>query len=118
MDITIPHPDFKTQLLEMRISGRLLAPRILLNGVLVKRSKGMYSVLNDCGHEVTIRLNSSVFDRLPQLLIEHEEIRIGNTAGWTQFTGWKRPLAVQWAYAAMKSFFTRIGVEKKLNEPA
>lgn len=67
MDITILHPEFMTQLLEMRVSGYWSAARILLNGVPVKRMSGEYSVLNDAGHEVSIRLNSSVFNMLPQL---------------------------------------------------
>lgn len=91
MDITISHPDFKTQLLELRISGYFLAPKILLNGVHVKRFAGAYLVLNDIGHEVSVRLNSSAFNRLPQLLIDEDEITISH-AGWTQFAGWKKSL--------------------------
>ena len=76
MDITILHPEFMTQLLEMRISGYWSSPRILLNGVQVKRTGGEYAVTNDAGHEVSVRLNSSVFNMLPQLLIELSLIHI------------------------------------------
>jgi hypothetical protein len=115
MDITILHPEFMTQLLEMRISGYWSTPRILLNGVMVKRRAGEYAVLNDAGHEVSVRLNSSVFNMLPQLLIDGEEIRVRTDAGWTQFAGWKKSIPLQWGNQALQ-FFLSAERSKKLNK--
>ncbi|MET3106863.1 hypothetical protein AAKU67_002385 [Oxalobacteraceae bacterium GrIS 2.11] len=95
MDITIAHPDFKTQLLEIRISGYFHSPAILLNGAAIKRVGGVYTVLNDAGHDVVVELNSSFFYRLPQLLIEHEATRITGTTGWSQYAGWKKTWLAQ-----------------------
>jgi len=112
MDITISHPEFKTQLLEMRISGYFSSPRILLNGVLVKRVDGEYALLNDAGNEVSVKLHTSPFNMLPQMLIEDEEIRIRTDGGWTQFAGWKKLFAVLWDHPAAKSLLKANRVKK------
>lgn len=112
MDITILHPEFMTQLLEMRITGYFSAPRILLNGVVVKRMAGEYAVTNDAGHEVSVKLYSSVFNMLPQLLIDGAEIRIRSDAGWTQFAGWKKSIPMQWGNQAVQFLLNSARVKK------
>ena len=102
MDITIPHPEFKTQLLEMRISGYFSTPWILLNGVRVRRADGTYTVINDAGQEVAVRLNTSLFATLPQVLIEDDEIRIRTDTGSTQFAGWHQVFPVRWVYRTVQ----------------
>jgi hypothetical protein len=115
MNITISHSDFKTQLLEISIPGYFYAPRLLVNGSAVRRINGVYTVLNDGGHEVAIRLNSNLFYRLPQLLIEQDEIKIMCKAGWIQFAGWKNTPPVQWFNSTLKlsAMFRSV---KKLNK--
>lgn len=115
MDITVGHRDFKTQLLEIRVSGYFCSPRILLNSVSVKRNNGEYSVLNDVGNEVIVQLNSNIFNRLPQLLIESEEIKIFGNPGWTQFAGWKKTWLVQWLAATLHAM-QMLSRAKKLNK--
>jgi hypothetical protein len=115
MNITISHSDFKTQLLELRIPGYFYAPRLLLNGVAVKRIDGVHTVLNDAGHEVSITLNSNFFYRLPQLLIEQDEIKIISKAGWIQFAGWKKTPPLQWFNSSLK-LFAMSKSTKKLNK--
>jgi uncharacterized protein YdeI (BOF family) len=89
MDITISHPDFKTQLLELSVSRLFRGPRILINGVVVKRIDGVYTVFNDAGHEVVIEVNANLFYRLPQVLIELQSVPVTGKAGWRQFAGWE-----------------------------
>ena len=115
MNITISHPEFMTQLLELRISGYWSSPRILLNGVPVKRLDGEYSVLNDAGHEVSIKLNSSVFNMLPQLLVDGAAITIRSDSGWTQFAGWRKTVLVQWGNQAVALLLNAVR-SKKLNK--
>jgi hypothetical protein len=115
MNITISHSDFKTQLLEISIPGYFYAPRLLINGIAVKRIDGVYTVLDDAGHEVAIRLNSNFFYRLPQLLIEQDDIKIVSKAGWIQFAGWKKTPPVQWFNATLK-LLAMFRPEKKLNK--
>jgi hypothetical protein len=102
MDITISHPEFKTQLLELRVSGLLRAPRIVINGVLVKRLDNTYTVLNDAGNEVVIRLNGNIFYRLPEVLVENNPVQLVGKAGWKQFAGWKKTGPAQWTIATLK----------------
>ena len=116
MDITVSHPDFKTQLLEIRISGPLVASRLLLNGVSVRRTAGGYLVLNDVGSEVLIQMNSTIFHRIPELLIEQESIRVNGRAGWTQIAGWKKIWVAQ-ALAAGLKVIVAVTPLKKSNKP-
>jgi hypothetical protein len=102
MNITISHPEFKTQLLELRVSGRFDAPLVLLNGAVVRRSDRVYTVLNDAGHEVSITLNSNIFYHLPQCLIEQESIKITGKAGWRQFAGWQKTWIAQLFFGLLR----------------
>lgn len=104
MDFTIVHPDFKTQLLVLRAPGYFGSPSVWLNGMQVKRQDGVLTVLNDIGLEVNITLRSSPFDRLPQLLIDDSDIRLGFVPGWSQFAGWQRSLLLRWVPLARQLF--------------
>ena len=115
MQITIQHPEFKTQLLEMNISGYFSTPRIMLNGVPVRLTGGVYSVINDAGNDVTVKLNTSIFNMLPQLLIEQQEIRISTETGWTQFAGWRKSSPVRWTTLAIQSLCKIVSI-KKINK--
>jgi hypothetical protein len=115
MDITISHPDFKTQLLEIRISGYFYTPRILLNGVPVKRLGRVYTLLNDSGHDVTVEMNRCFFYRLPELQIDQDSIKLAGKAGWTQFAGWKKSGVAKWVGATLKLLVTFKPI-KKLNK--
>ncbi|PRC94553.1 hypothetical protein [Solimicrobium silvestre] len=95
MDITISHQDFKTQLLEIRISGFFCSSRVLLNGVEVKRVQGVYTVLNDVGYEVAIELNSSLLNPIPIVRVDAEKINLANATEWSQFTGWGKTSPLQ-----------------------
>jgi len=105
MNITISHPDFKTQLLEIRISGYFCGSAILLNGAAIKRVGGVYTVLNDLGHDVAIQMNSSFFYRLPQVLIDHEAAQITGGPGWSQYAGWKHTWLVQLLKSTLRIAF-------------
>ncbi len=106
MNITLSHPDFKTQLLELRVSGVFSVPRLWLNGLPVKGSKGLFSetcsVCNDAGYETAIVVNSHLFYRLPQVLIDQDDVRLAGKAGWTQYKGWKKSVPMVWLTALLK----------------
>lgn len=106
MNFTIAHPEFKTQLLELRVSGLFCRPVILLNGVPLRPStgwlSGVYLILNDAGQETRVTLNSHFLYKLPRVLIELDEIKLNGKADWKQFAGWKKTVPSLWFAALLK----------------
>jgi len=74
-------------------------------------------VLNDAGQEVTITINTSAFNRLPQLLIDQDEIKLSR-AGWTQFAGWEKsvPAALGRALLGAGRYVLALVAGRKLNK--
>jgi len=119
MNITISHPEFKTQLLELRVTGLFFRPSLWLNGFPVRGSKGViseaYCVFNDAGQETAVVVNRHVLYRLPQVLIELDEVKLAGKAGWTQYEGWKKSMPTLWIVALLKWMVALIQI-KKLNK--
>ncbi|TDK62725.1 hypothetical protein [Sapientia aquatica] len=84
MDITVFHRDFKTQLLVIRTAGLLFSPKVFLNGVQLVRGNGGYSVHNDAGFDVTIELKTKLFNPIPTVKIDGEDVHLASSAGWVK----------------------------------
>ena len=85
MDLAVGHPTFKNQKLSVRTAGFFSGPKVLLNGVAVKRVKGKYTVKNDIGQEVDVELKSSFVDPIPSVKIGTEFIDLARRLTWYEY---------------------------------
>jgi hypothetical protein len=77
MRFEVVHPEFQRQRLSVFTSDLpLVAPVLLLNGDIVKPTKSQYTLLNDVGVPVTVRLKWNMFDPIPVVMVRNERIQL------------------------------------------
>ncbi len=85
MQIEVPHPAFVKQQLTVETAGLFSGPKLLLNGVLVEKLKGRYTVSNDDGEEITIQLKHNYIDPIPKIKIGDETETLADPLAWYEW---------------------------------
>ena len=85
MQLEVQHPAFKAQRLTVEAAGTFHGPRLLLNGALVKKQKGRYTVTSDSGVETTIQLKYNFLDPIPKIKIGEEMSEIVSSLKWYEY---------------------------------
>lgn len=94
MQIEIQHPAFSTQQLAVETAGIFSGPKLLLNGVAVEKSKGSYTVANDAGEEVAVKLKYNYFDPIPKIEIGGEVETLADPLAWYEWLWIGLPLVL------------------------
>ena len=86
MEIVVNHPAFKTTRLAVEPAGFFTAPRLLVNGSVVSKQKGHYSIVSDSGAETIVELRHNFFDPVPKMKIGTESIQLARSFKWYEYT--------------------------------
>jgi hypothetical protein len=81
MEYPISYPGLDGQKLAVRQQG-LSKAQLLQNGVPLKKQGGCYTVQNDAGEPVAIRLKSTLIDLIPKVIIGEDTIHIAPPLRW------------------------------------
>jgi hypothetical protein len=76
MRIQIKHPAFKIKHLSVEQASFFSGPKLLLDGVAVKKESGRYPVISDSGAEVLIQMKYNLLDPIPTLKIGDAPIEL------------------------------------------
>jgi hypothetical protein len=68
MRIEIKNPAFKSHRLSVETASFLTGPKLLLNGVVLKRKGGRYLVASDSGQELSIKVMYNFLDPIPRAM--------------------------------------------------
>ena len=82
-DLRVPHPRFQNQILSVRPAG-MLGAKLLLNGVILKRQKGVYSAVDDGGVATPVRLKTAI-DPIPKVDIDGTVVEIARPLAWYEY---------------------------------
>lgn len=85
MRIEVEHPAFKTERLAVETAGFFTSPQLLVNGSVVKKNKGQYSIPSDSGEEISIKLKHNFFDPVPKIKIGNELIKLARSFRWFEY---------------------------------
>ena len=85
MEIEVPHPEFKAQRIAVETAGWFRGPRLLINGSMVKKIKGLYVVATDAGLQVPVKLKYNYLDPIPKIAIRDEIIALATPLNWSQY---------------------------------
>lgn len=94
MHLEIQHPEFKSQRLTVESAGTFHGPKLLLNGMVVKKQKGRYIVTADSGAETSIQLKYTYLDPIPKIKIGEDVIQIANPLKWYENTWIALPIVL------------------------
>lgn len=104
MQLEVQHPEFKAQRLTVETAGAFHGPRLLLNGTVVKRQKGRYTVTADSGAEITIQLKYNYLDPIPKIKIGEEVTELANALKWYEYVWIGIPIVLVFSGGAIGGF--------------
>jgi Zn-dependent protease len=104
MRIEIKHPAFKSQRLSVETASILAGPKLLLNGVVVKRKGRSYLVRSDTGQELAIKVMYNFLDPVPKMKIGEEMIELAKPLQWFEYAWIGVPMLLVFAGGALGGF--------------
>ncbi len=104
MRIQINHPAFKSQHLSVETASFLVGPKLLLNGVVLKRKGGRYLVASDSGQELTIKVIYNFLDPIPKVKIGDGIIDLAKPLQWYEYAWVGVPMLLVFAGGALGGF--------------
>lgn len=85
MQLEIQHPAFRAQRLAVETAGWLRGPQLLLNGAVIKKMQGRYTVTSDAGAETAIQLKYNYLDPIPKVKMGEEVIELASPFKWYEY---------------------------------
>jgi len=76
MEFPVQHPRFQQQRLAVRKAGVFSGEKVVLNGQVIERRQGVYTVTDDTGAAVPVKLKQRFYDPIPNVLIDQEVVRL------------------------------------------
>jgi hypothetical protein len=104
MQIEIKHPAFKAQRLSVETASFLTGPKLLLDGVVVKRNGRSYLVASDTGQEVPVKVIYNFLDPIPKVKIGEETIELAKPLQWYEYVWIGIPMLLVFAGGALGGF--------------
>jgi hypothetical protein len=104
MRIEIKHPAFKSQRLSVETGSIFAGPRLLLNGVVLKRKGRSYLVGSDSGQELAIKVMYNFMDPIPKVKIGEETIELAKPLQWYEYAWIGVPMLLVFAGGALGGF--------------
>jgi hypothetical protein len=85
MRIGIKHPAFQSKHLSVEQASFFSGPKLLLDGVAVKKQKGGYPVASDSGQPVLIQMRYNLLDPIPTIKIGDAPIQLAAPLRWFEY---------------------------------
>ena len=109
MQLEVQHPAFKAQRLTVETAGAFHGPRLLLNGAVIKKQKGRYTVTSDSGAETTIQLKYNYLDPIPKIKIGTEVVELASALKWYEYVWIGIPIVLVFSGGAIGGLVGALG---------
>jgi Zn-dependent protease len=104
MRIPIQHPAFKSKGLSVEPASFFSGPKLLLDGVAVKKQKGRYPVVSDSGQQVLIQVRYNLLDPIPTVKIGDAAVELAKPLQWFEYAWIGVPMLLVFAGGALGGF--------------
>jgi hypothetical protein len=104
MRIPINHPTFKSKRLSVEPASFFSGPKLLLDGVAVKKQKGRYPVVSDSGQQVLIQMRYNLLDPIPTVKIGDAAVELAKPLQWFEYAWIGVPMLLVFAGGALGGF--------------
>jgi hypothetical protein len=104
VQIEIKHPAFRSKRLSVETASFFTGPKLLLNGVVVKRNGKGYLVNSDTGQEVAVKVIYNFLDPIPKMKVSGEMIELAKPLQWYEYMWIGIPMLLVFAGGALGGF--------------
>ena len=109
MRLELAHPAFKRQRLAVETAGWFTGPKLLLNGSIAGKRKGVYTVASDAGNGVPIKLKYNFLDPIPRVTIGDESAELAPSLKWYEYVWIGIPVLLVFVGGAIGGFAGALG---------
>jgi hypothetical protein len=109
MQLEVQHSAFKQQRLAVETAGWFRGPRLLLNGNVIPKQKGCYTVKADSGAETTIRLKYNYLDPIPKVKTGEEIAELASPLKWYEYVWIGIPIVLVFSGGAIGGLVGAMG---------
>jgi hypothetical protein len=104
MRIAVKHPAFKSRHLSVEQASFFSGPKLLLDGVVVKKEKGAYPVASDSGQPVMIQMRYNLLDPIPTIKVGGAAIELAKPLRWFEYAWIGLPMLLVFTGGALGGF--------------
>ena len=101
MRIEIDHPAFKRQLLAVETASVFSGPKLLMNGVVIKKEKGSYPVVSDVGDNKLIQIRYNLVDPVPRIKVDGQTFNLREPLQWYEYAWSGLPILLVFSGGAL-----------------
>jgi hypothetical protein len=101
MEIPIPDDAFRGRGLAVRTAGFFKGPRLLIDGTEGNGRRQRYTVRDNTGREVAIRLRTNHIDPIPKVEIDSKTIELARRLRWYEYVWMGLPVLLMFEGGAL-----------------
>jgi hypothetical protein len=105
MELAINHEKLHGRMFTVRTASFFRAPRLLSGGMPVQGKRGTYTVRDNQGKEITIKLKGNFLDPIPKLAIDGQELQLAPPLAWYEYVWMGLPIILVFAGGALGAIF-------------
>ena len=109
-DLPIAHEAFAGRGLVLRPAGFLRGPRLLIDGSEAKGRRQRYSLRDNIGNQVEVRLRGNGIDPVPKVEIAGRTIELARPLTWYEYVWMGIPIVLVVAGGALGAVFGLLGI--------
>jgi hypothetical protein len=92
MDIRAQLPGFANKQVTIRTAGMLSGPKLLVNGLELRKANGAFRAVNDSGMEVPLKFKTRFFDPIPNVVVAGSVVQVAPPLPWYEYAWMMLPI--------------------------
>jgi hypothetical protein len=109
MQLEVTHPAFKTQRLAVETAGCFTGPKLIVNGAIAIKHKGIYSVASDTGVQIPIKVKYNWLDPVPKIIVGDDSVELAPSLKWYEYVWGGIPIVLVFVGGALGGFVGALG---------
>jgi hypothetical protein len=110
MDIPIEHQAFAGRGLALRTAGFFRGPRLLIDGAEEKGKRLKFSLRDNSGNHVEVRLKSNGLDPIPKVQIAGQTIELARPLAWYEYVWMGLPIVLVFSGGGLGALFGLLAI--------
>lgn len=105
MELAITHEKLQGRNLTLRTASFFRGPRLLSGGMPMQRKRGTYTVRDNQGKEITIKIKGHPLDPIPKIDIDGHVLQLAPPLAWHEYVWMGLPIILAFAGGALGALF-------------
>lgn len=105
MELTLNHEKLQGRMLTLQTASFFRGPRLLSGGMPMQGKRGTYTVRDNQGQEIMIKIKGNLLDPIPKVNIDGQELQLAPPLAWYEYVWMGLPIILVFAGGALGALF-------------